>query len=274
MKTAITFRSLAIAAAAIVASSSVLSPSAGAAVTVQVIPSIAPNGFGSPNYGTYQANAVYAIENGLSTYGSGAARYDALTSGSNVDFRSVLATGFESWRGVAAPNVPLYSGEYGNRMHFGVRVLGNGTKFSASEIGFSASSTDSGNILGFSFAPGIFTYNVANVGINYGLDGVKGGGDDTIITSGLNTQLVDEFIGRGPGNTLAVYTTDAGATLQDKIDGIAAANGLTGPFSFTGTVSVGAASGSATLNLVAVPEPTTLAGLAGVAVLGLRRRGK
>jgi hypothetical protein len=273
MKTAITFRSLAIAAVAL-SSSALLPQSAQAAVSVQVIPSIAPNAFGSPNYAAYQANAVNAIENGLSTLGSGAARYDALTSGSNVDFRSVLATGFESWRGVAAPNMPTYSGEYGNRIHFGVRVLGNGTKFSAADVAFSASSTDSGNVLGFSFPAGVFTYNAGNVGIDYGPNLVKGGGDDTIITSGLNTQLVDEFIGRGPGNTLAVYTTDAGATLQDKIDGIAAANGLTGPFSFTGTVTVGAASGSATLNLVGVPEPTTLAVVAGVAVLGLRRRGK
>ena len=97
-----------------------------------------------------------------------------------------------------------YGAEEGNRMHFGLLVLGNGTQFSISELSFAATSTDPGNALAFGYAGG-YGYSTGYVGLNYGPDGIKGTADDFLVTSGPNTQLVDELYGRGSGNSFAAY---------------------------------------------------------------------
>jgi hypothetical protein len=244
---------------------------ADAAVSITVIPSLAPNAFGSPSWTTYVTNATTAIEAGQTSLGSGAAKYDALADGATLNYLDAIVTGFDSWRGVAAPG-SAYSPEYGNRMHFGIHILGNGTKFSISQMSFVGDSTDTGNVLDWGNAAGVYNYSTDYIGIDYGPDNVKGGGNDTYITSGLNTQLVDELVGRGSGNSLDIYTTDPGATNQDKIYGAAAKFGITEDFSLSGTYTIGAVSGSASVNY-AVPEPTGLALLGlGAGALLLRRR--
>ena len=241
-------------------------------ITIEVIPTLAPNAFGSPNFAAWEANTTAALDNGFSTFGSGAAQFDALANNATMDWRQAVVTGFESWRGVADPNAASFSGEYGNRMHFALHILGNGNKFSISELSFDASSTDPGNALAFGYGAGEYNYGSGYVGIDYGLNGIKGGGDDVYITSGPNTQLVDELVARGSGNSLDAYLTDPGVTLQDRIDNSAAIFGIDSDFSFTGTYTLGLSSGSATVNYT-VPEPATI-GLTGIAGLGLiaRRR--
>ena len=180
-------------------------------------------------------------------------------------------TGFNSWMGVLNPGAP-YQNELGNRMLFGVLINGGGTQFSISQLSFSATSTDGGG-LNFGFGGGSYNYSLDYQGILFGGNGVLGGGDDTFVTGGANTQLVDGLVGRGSGNSYAAYCdpcTDA--QKQAALDAAAAG----GPFQFTGTYRLGDTTGSGTFNVSAVPEPSTWAmmilGFAGIGFMTYRRR--
>ena len=81
-----------------------------------------------------------------------------------------------------------------------------------------------------------------------GTDGILGTADDTFVTSGANTQLVDALYGPGSGNSYAAYCPGCTvAEQQAAIDSSALWSGA--PFTFTGTYSIDGASGSGTFNV-------------------------
>jgi hypothetical protein len=248
------------------------------AVAIDVIEWLAPNGYGSPSYAGAVANANYAIANGLSTYG--AAGPTQFNAGSSFTSNQVIVTGFPSWMGSANPGVtvgPAYANELGNRMLFGIRVDGQGSQFSISQLSFSATSSDALNALAFSFGAGSYNYSNDYMGILKGADNLLFTSDDVFVTGGANTTLVDGLVGRGSGNSFAAYCPGCTvAQQQAKIDAAAAYPGS--PFTFTGTYQIGADSGSGQFQIAAVPEPSTWAmmilGFAGVGFIAHRRKAK
>src|SRR5215831_6853934 len=196
---------------------------------ITVIPSLAPNKFGSPNWNTYVQNALSAIENGQTTNGdpSSPSYYEAVTG--PLSPWDMIVTGFPSWHGHADPGSvygAAYANELGNRPQFGLYIVGNGTQFSISQLSFIGTSNDPGHILSFGYATGIYSYSAEYVGI------IDGPGGPTYITSGPNTQLVDRLVGRGSGNAAAPEPPDCpGCTIaqqQAKIDALLPGfNGMT-----------------------------------------------
>lgn len=245
-----------------------------AAPIITVTPWLAPNGFGSPSFPTAQSNAVQAQYLGLPSVGAAGtpSRFEANPT---VTTAQVVVTGFNSWLGRVDPGAAFganFANELGNRMTFALGINGNGQQFSISQLGFSATSTDPFNALGFGFPTGGYNYSPAYVGVLFGVDGNLGGGDDTFITSGPNNQLVDALFGRGSGNSFAAYCDLCTlAEQQAAIDGVAAYPGQ--DFTFTGTYTLQdqtgsvLASGSGTFDVQAVPEPGSLA-LVGLALFG------
>lgn len=253
-------------------------PNLSTAATINVYPALAPNAFGSPSYAPWVANAVASLYNGAASGGTvGTPSYYSQVSGT-LSISQLIVTGFPSWLSQANPGTvfgPGYASELGNRLAEGLTINGNGTQFSISQLSFNMVSTDPANGLNFGFGAGSYNYSADYVGILFGGDGIWGGGDDTFITSGPNTQLVDGLVGRGSGNAWAVYDTDPGATQQDKIDLVLADPNFAAPFAITGTYSLGTDTGSAVVNVIPVPEPSVaaLGGVAGLALFwGLRRR--
>lgn len=242
---------------------------AGAIPTIMVFPSVAPNAFGSPSYNDYVTNAIFALENGLSSYGlPGTPAYYQQVS--NITTNQMIVTGFPSWLGQADPGTVFgapYANELGNRPLFGLVVNGNGTQISIGGLGFSAFSNDPGNLLGFGFGTGGYNYNSNYVGV------IFGSGGPTFVTSGPNTQLVDQIIGRGSGNADAAYCPGCTvAQQQAAIDALAA--DFAGMTQFSGTYTLTApgggvlATGGGTFNVSTTPEPATLP-LLGIGVLGI-----
>src|SRR5512135_552760 len=97
-------------------------PEGGAAVSIQVYPSSAPNAYGSPSYPGWVANAVYALENDLATWGDNSlpTYYQRITV---MTDRDNIVTGFMSWKGYADPGTvfgPAFASELGNRATYGV----------------------------------------------------------------------------------------------------------------------------------------------------------
>ena len=242
------------------------------AITIYVIPSSAPNAFGSPNYSAWNDNAVYALENGLVSHGDPGSPSYYTQAPLVMSVMNNIVTGFPSWNGAAQP-AGAYASELGNRLQFGLDVRGNGTKISIDQLGFSGVSTDAGNTLAFSWAAGTYGYSASYVGWDYGADGIRGTADDSFITGGASSQLVDELVGRGSGNAWAAYETDPGTTDQERIDNAALGLGSS-PFDFTGTYTLGPAQGSATITFMPVPEPSifALAGFGCVVAVLIRSR--
>jgi hypothetical protein len=252
---------------------SVAAANAQQAPTIVVTPTIAPNAFGSPNWDPWIGNSYQAQYNGSSSFGTVGTPAYYLANNLVTDRAQVIVTGYNSWMGDANPT-GAFSAELGNRMHFGLHIFGNGNKFAINDVKFDSSSTGDGDGLGFGFGFGSYNYSNAYVGIDY-VDGVRGNGDDILITGGANTQLVDELIGRGSGNSYDSYVTDPGATNQDKLWGVAYDpakqwDTYTGVYTLRGFGDDITGSGS----FQAVPEPTTMAALGFGALAMLRKRRK
>ncbi len=268
--------------AAVVLLSPTIAHVAQADILVNVYPTLAPNRFGSPSYDAWVANTIAALQNGSSSGGTPGtpSYYQQIAGGSDLPTSSIIVTNFPSWLGNADPAGTYGAGfgsELGNRLLFSLTLRGTlGTTFSISQLSFTATSSDPGNQLGFSFAAGSYQYGIDYVGINLGADHLAGGtgiNADTIITSGPNTQLVDILYGRGSGSAFQVLSSDPGATNQERIDlAVLAA----GSFTFTGTYSLGGVSGSSFENFNVIPEPSVvallLAALAAVAWRWVVRR--
>jgi hypothetical protein len=237
--------------------------SAQAAINITVTPWLAPNAFGSPSFGPAAANAVDALYNGQTSGGTAGAP-SFFQAQSNVQANETIVTDFASWKGQVNPGVtvgPAFANEYGNRMTFGLSVVGTGgTMFSISQLSFNAVSNDAADALGFSYATGDYDYIAGNyVGVLYGADGQLGGGDDTFVTDGPNTQLVNAIFGRGSGNSFPNDPTDPVSTLAEQQASLQAAAYFAGqPTVFTGTYRIGDFSGSGAFD-IAVPEPASWA---------------
>lgn len=241
-------------------------------VTIDVYASSAPNGSGSPSFAGYAAKAMYALENGLAVNGDRATDPTAYTQAPDViDAWEIAVTSFKSWRGTINPASP-FQNEYGNRLHFGLHILGNGAKFSISQLSFAMHSSDATDSLLCTFATGSYNYSTSYVGINYGTDGIKGTADDVRITSGANTQLVDELVSRGSGNAWWPMISTELPTAQAAMDDYLAWLRSEAPITVTGSYSLTSGySGSDSVTVI--PEPMTLC-LLGLGVIGLIRKKK
>lgn len=251
------------------------------AIEIQVTPWSAPNGYGSPSFDGAVSNQIYALRNGLTAYGNPALPTYYQAAPAVMDVRDNIVTGFPSWKGDADPvgtYGAAFGSEFGNRLHFGIDIRGQESKIAIVNLAFTAFSTDLGNSLGFSYIVGSYNYSSQYMGWDYGLDGVRGTGDDIFITGGPNSRLVDEIVGRGSGNAWDVYDTSAPllGTRQEKIDfAVSQIKGDGTPFDFVGTYTMGDVNGSGKVTFGTVPGPasvpdtgSTLA-LLGGALMGL-----
>lgn len=244
------------------------------AITITVTPWSSPNAFGSPSYAGAVANNIYAQTHGLTSYGNPSLPTYYAAAPANMQVKDNIVTGYPSWKSSANPVVDYgadFGSELGNRLLFGVRINGQGTKFSISQLGFNAVSTDPGNSLGFGFGVGSYNYSLDYQGWLYGADGVPGGVDDTFITSGSSSQLVDGLVGRGSGNAWASYLADPGASNQDKLNGILAAIS-SDSFTFTGEYTIGDTKGSGKVTFNAsssVPDTGSTVNLLGAGIICL-----
>ena len=237
-------------------------------IQVTVLPSLAPNAFGSPSWDTYAANAVYAIQNGLSSYGDpNSPTYYTQTTNFTAD--QTIVTGFPSWMGQADPGTVFgaaYANELGNRMHFGFDMVATkGETFDVNSVSFSSTSSPGGG-LDYSWGAGPWTYSPWRIGITAGGKVYDNGEDGTL-------QVV-QLIYVGSGNSYDAYC--AGCTTVQQQAAIDAAALAGGGYTYTGTYSVtdsaGATfSGSGAFDVAPpVPEPSgivllgTIIGIVGV----------
>ncbi len=242
-------------------------------IEIDVRPSSAPNAYGSPSWPSYAANALTALQTGATTIGDRSTdptAYLAFADGAVIDAGNAMVTSYPSWIGVADPAAP-FDLEFGNRVHFGLHAFGNGfTEFTLADVNFDLSSTD-GDSLGYAGDLSGTTFNgTTRIGVQWGADNAPGGGDDTIYNSGENdATFVDELFYVGVGNAFWPGGSDPDpgnpiAGRQGAIDETYAYVSLNSPLTFSGTYTIFGESGSASVDLAAVPESTAIIVWAGL----------
>jgi len=235
-------------------------------ITITVIPALAPNVYGSPNWNAWVSNATTAIFNGYTSYGDPSSPSYYQRAPAVISVTNDIVTGFPSWNSVANPGSVYganFSPELGNRIQFGIDIKGGTNLISISQLSFSAHSSDASNSLDFAFAQGSYNYSASYVGIIYG-----SGGTNTYVTSGPSTQLVNEIVGRGSGNAWAVYDTSGNVASQQSNIALLVSSFGSQPFNFTGTYTMAGVSGSnsVTFNPVLTNSGPVLAGGITIAV--------
>jgi hypothetical protein len=243
-----------------VLATSCFSPAQAQGITITVIPALAPNVYGSPNWNAWVSNATTAIANGYASYGDPSSPSYYQRAPAVISVTNDIVTGFPSWGGVADPGDVFganFAQELGNRLQFGIDIKGGTNLISISQLSFSAHSTDPSNTLDFAFAEGSYNYSSSYVGIIYGP-----GGTNTYITSGPATQLVNEIVGRGSGNAWAVYDTSGDIASEQSNILVCASQISDQSFNFTGTYTIDGVSGSnsVTLNPVVTNSGPVLSG--------------
>lgn len=247
-------------------------------ITMDVVASSAPNGYGSPSWGGYAANALTGLENGLSSVGDRSTNPTGYEAAPAVVLPGEIeVTTFKSWRGQANPT-GAFAAELGNRMHFGLHAYGDGySQFALNDLTFALHSSDiddslvyTGNFIGYSYN------GTTRYGINWGDDRVKGGGDDTVYTSGNGTTLVDELVYVGVGNAWwpggdAADPGNPPGGGQAALDASFASLLAGGPINVTCSYSLPGATGSDSVLVTPEPATVTMLVLAGLGMLGFMR---
>jgi hypothetical protein len=264
----------------------VWSQPAKATIDVTVYDGFAPNHHGSPSYIPWAENAIAALTGGTQSASSGPTYFQQAPGTASPS--SNIVTNFNSWNGVANPGSP-YGSELGNRITF-IAVIKDTdglNDISLSQLTETLTSNSSQFNLLYNWGNSTLTYNNGATTAQTTPDsslietysatqvGILAGGGGTI-TSGANTQLVNELVVVGWGNALAntgPSCAGAGAT-QAAIQCVANQYAAIDPVSMAATFSLGGASGSA--GIVFTPEPGTLAlfgsAVAGLGLLGKRRK--
>ena len=250
------------------------------APTITIIPSIGPVS-SSPNYSTYIQNAMQALQSDPTLpVGVGAGLYSRATTPINPSHIIDTTNYFTSWLGLANPT-GAFSGEFGNALYFGLRVVGaNGADtFTLNDLIINDSLFITPTVqLRYDTATDTYDGNFV-LGVNYGGDGALGGSDDSFVTGGASRftpvnalfcncyYLNYEFDPASPGATDAARLAAFAGSLSNYIGGLPSQG-------FTGEIK-GLASGSfETVFTNSIPEPSTYAlmGLGLVVLAFVRHR--
>ena len=278
-------RSRPIVAVLILGASILLAGPARADITTNVFAHSAPNEFGSPSWPGFLDMAMPAIDNGSGSSGdrnTDPTAYVEFAPGQFISPIQLIESDFLSWLGVANPSAP-FELEMGNRLHFGVNIFSDdGTQFRLGDLSFEMSSSDSGNALGLSVDFANSTYSSSRIGIDYGADHTRGGGDDTVYMSGESAaMMVNELIYVGVGNGFDASSNDPltdqeklDQTIEDILDGIRSEGPIDvfGVYFLTDPGGAPLSGGGSFVTLVPEPGAFTLLTLISLACLGVRRR--
>jgi hypothetical protein len=284
MKRLVSLRLLAFSALLLVAGQ------ARAAINVDVTFGQAPNIYGSASYYPWTQNGIAALRSGLPAGTPNTPTYFQPITNFTPEMLIVSGTPsgtpsgspYHSWNAQVDPGTvfgPAYSSEFGSRMALVTYISDStGAQFDiASGIAVHRDNSPWRSTLDITYNTysnngGTSPTQPTRVGINWGADGIRGTGDDVVLTSG--TGLVNEIFMFAPGMGDAEWLT---GSEQDQLSNAVADIAARGPFQESFSVSFAGSEGFGVANVnSAVPEPASMIvwSLLGLAGIGFSRRRK
>jgi hypothetical protein len=229
----------------------------GNTATIQIYGSASPNNSSSPattTYTDYAANAIQSVVYGASEGDRNIDPSAFTTTNAVVPSDIITTTGTNSWRGDFAPT-GAFANEQGGRLTIIIDIVKTGLQLNLADLSVTRSSADAA----FNVTNTYVSFDgLTRFGLNYGADGVRGGVDDVLITSG--NSLVDEII---------IFTRSSyswGGNFANQEAYVEANTGFV-----KADVTFGSDSGSKTINVIPEPSTYVLLALGTLALVGVRR---
>jgi hypothetical protein len=258
---------------------------------ITIRPAIGPND-SSASFAAFVSNTISGLQTCIDPStcnlgGSLSTNPSAFNQSSFFSYWDMARTSYSSWRGTAPAPGGAFAGEFGNLAFWSVSIVDSTGTFSLHDLTVTQSSTDASNYFGFSDNYSADNYGFDRIGINFGADGVLGGGDDTIYSGGESGDLPINalfFVGIGFGfdGTLDILGNPwPGPTNQDRLDQLKAqASTILGTDIISTCYAIGNVSSCTDVSLSAsqgdpapIPEPGSMIALGlGLAALYQARR--
>lgn len=252
--------------ARVVALALLVSSAAFSGVIINVFQSVGPTTDASGQLDTYLSNAEYALQHGLTSYGTPGTPGYYTEAAFPVDAGAIITTTFASWMANAFPT-GNYANENGNELYFGVAISST-VAFSMSQVLFNSSLFGAGSLNDLCFN----THTVGSLSGVTATHDSTGAACGTGVTTNDASQLIDHFYYSGISLVDPTVVTSP-ADLAAEILNVA---GTVGDVTYSLTTSDGKTTKAVTsFDLEpAVPEPgtTALLTLGFGLVLGLRRK--
>ncbi len=189
-----------------------------ASVTLQVESAIAPTKGSSQSWTAWRDDCLKHLAQTTAGKRSATPLPTAYRPLDTAHRGQIVVSGFPSWEGFAEP-AGAYAGEFGSRLHFPLRVLGNGARIRLADLRGSVTTSDPRNALALQADFTNATYNEYRQGLDYGPDRQRGTADDVVLSNGEPAATeADEIIYTGLGIGLEVTGKSIGQTNQDKLD--------------------------------------------------------
>ncbi|MCC6579567.1 MAG: hypothetical protein IT440_03940 [Phycisphaeraceae bacterium] len=190
-------------------------------VAMTVRPAVAPQQSSEAAWNSFVANALKALTRDDPVVGNPYADPGAFVLAGEIQVGQLVVTPFASWGGVCSDLPFHFRNERGSRLHFPLRIVGNGTRFRLNDLTVQITGTDANQCLNWNRDFIGQSYQNYRVGIDYGPDRQPDTADDIVYDRNQSGSLeIDELRYTGSGLGVECPERWPGNGHDNKLDSV------------------------------------------------------